>query len=132
LGLLHDFVDFAMARKAVRLTLRLDDAIKARDFSLLREVATFVFEQESEGLNDFIRHRMRTTYHYSSTCRMAFEFDVRTLKIVNDTLRVHRLLNLRVCDASVFSQIIASHLQAPVAMIAKKCASMIQATRGKE
>ncbi len=132
LSLLHDPANFAMARKAVRLTLRLDDAIKARGFSLLREIAILVFEQESEGLNDFIRHRTRTTYHYSSTCRMASEFDARTSKVVDDTLRVHELSNLRVYDASVFSQIIASHLQAPVAMVAKKCASMIQATRGKE
>jgi len=132
LGLLHDPADFAMARKAVRLALRLGDAIRARGFPLLRGVAVPVSEQESEGLDDFIRQRTRTTYHYSSTCRMASEFDARAPGVVDDTLRVHGISNLRVCDASVFPQIIASHLQAPVAMVAEKCASMIQATRGKE
>jgi len=132
LGLLHDPADFAMGRKAVRLALRLGDTIKAKGFPLLRGVAVPVSEQESEGLDQFIRHRTRTTYHYSGTCRMASEFDARAPGVVDDSLRVHGVSNLRVCDASVFPQIIASHLQAPVAMVAEKCASMIQASRGKE
>ena len=129
LGLLRDPVDFTMARKAVRLALRLGDTMKAEGFPLIRGVAVPPSEQQ-RGMDDFIRQRARTTYHYSSSCRMAPESDAQAPGVVGDSLRVHGVSNLRVCDASIFPQIIASHMQAPVVMVAEKCASMIQAGRG--
>ena len=117
-----------MARKAVRLALRLGEAIKAQGFPILRGVVIPESETADEGLDDFIRRRARTTYHYSSTCRMAPESDVG---VVDDELRVHGVENLRVCDASVFPQIVAAHLQAPVVMVAEKCADMIMTREGK-
>ena len=129
LGLLREPADFAMARKAVRLALRLGDTMKAEGFPLIRGVAVPASEQQ-KGMDDFIRQRARTTYHYSSSCRMAPESDAQAPGVVDDSLRVHGVSNLRVCDASIFPQIIASHMQAPVVMVAEKCASMIQASRG--
>ncbi|KAI4148035.1 MAG: hypothetical protein LQ341_001679 [Variospora aurantia] len=126
LDLLSDPEDFALARKAVRLALRLGDAIKAKDFPLLRGVSVPLSDHSVEDMDKFIRHRARTTYHYSSTCRMASEHDAQAPGVVDESLRVHGTLNLRVCDASVFPQILACHLMAPVVMVAEKCANMIQ------
>ncbi|KAL8830389.1 MAG: hypothetical protein Q9191_001466 [Dirinaria sp. TL-2023a] len=132
LGFLQDPADFEMARKAVRLALRLGDAVKAQGFPLLRGIVVPESEEAEEGMDQFIRRRARTSYHFSSTCRMAPELDPRAPGVVDDSLRVYGISNLRVCDASVFPQIITSHLQAPVVMVAEKCASMIKADASKE
>lgn len=126
LGLLRDPTDFALARKAVRLALKLGDAMKAQGFPLLRGVSVPASDKSGETMDKFIRHRARTTYHYSSTCRMASEHDTQAPGVVDDSLRVHGISNLRVCDASIFPQIIAAHLMGPVVMVAEKCASMIK------
>lgn len=125
LNLLSHSGDLELARKAVRLALKFGDAIKAQDFPLLRGVSVPKSDQSSDDMDSFIRHRARTTYHYSSTCRMASESDAKAPGVVDDSLRVHGICNLRVCDASIFPQILACHLMAPVVMVAEKCASMI-------
>ncbi|KAL8929677.1 MAG: hypothetical protein Q9172_000356 [Xanthocarpia lactea] len=126
LDLLSDPEDSALARKAVRLALKLGDAIKAQGFPLLRGISVPGSDKSVEDMDQFIRHRARTTYHYSSTCRMAPEHDAQAPGVVDESLRVHGVSNLRVCDASVFPQILACHLMAPVVMVAEKCASMIK------
>jgi choline dehydrogenase len=56
---------------------------------------------------------------------MAPEDDVRP-GVVDDELRVHGVEGLRIADASIFPDVIATHLQAPVVMVAEKCADMIK------
>ncbi|KAL8638584.1 MAG: hypothetical protein Q9228_004274 [Teloschistes exilis] len=126
LDLLSDPEDFALARTAVHLALKLGDAIKEQGFPLLRGLSVPDSDGSAEDMDKFIRHRARTTYHYSSTCRMAPEHDLRAPGVVDESLRVHGTSNLRVCDASVFPQILATHLMAPAVMVAEKCASMIK------
>lgn len=106
LNLLSDSVDLELARKAVRLALNLGDAIKAQGFPLLRGVSVPKSDQSSDDMDSFVRHRARTTYHYSSTCRMASESDADAPGVVDDLLRVHGISNLRVSDASIFPQIL--------------------------
>ncbi|MCJ1247894.1 hypothetical protein MMC30_005109 [Trapelia coarctata] len=125
-GFMSDPADFAMARKAIRLALKLGAVMKAQGFPLVRGLTVPKSEKDDEEIDKLIRHRARTTYHYSSTCRMAPEFDAQAPGVVDDSLRVHGVSNLRVCDASVFPQIVSSHLQAPVVMVAEKCADMIK------
>ena len=67
LGLLSDPADFAIARKAVRLAMKLGDTIKAQGFPLLRGLVVPESNKVDKDLDRFIRHRARTTYHYSST-----------------------------------------------------------------
>ena len=129
LGFMRDPVDFALARKGVRLAIKLGNSMKARDFPIVRGVTAPDSEKDREQIDELIRHRARTTYHYSSTCRIAPEFDESQAPgVVDDSLRVHGIPNLRVCDASVFPQIISTHLQAPMVMVAEKCADMIKAS----
>ncbi len=125
LGFLSDPADFAMARRAVCLALKLGDTMSAQGFPLLRGIA-IPKSKDREEIDKFIRHRARTTYHFSSTCRMAPEFDRQAPGVVGDSLLVHGIQNLRVCDASVFPQIPATHLQAPMVMMAEKCSSMLK------
>ena len=130
-GFMRDPADFGLARKAVRLAIKLGDAMKAQGFPIMRSITAPESEKDDKGIDKLIRHRARTTYHYSSTCRMAPESDPQVPGVVNGFLQVHGVSNLRVCDASVFPQIVTSHLQAPVVMVAEKCADMIK-SKAKE
>lgn len=78
---------------------------------------------DDEIIHDF-RQRSGTVYHPSCTCRMGP--DART-SVVDPKLRVHGLQNLRVCDASVFPNIIAGNLNAPAIMVGWKGAEIILA-----
>ena len=116
--------DWAIARTAVRLSLKLGQAMKDQGFPLLGGLT--VPEPNNESIDELIRHRARTTYHYSCTCRMASEQDDAP-GAVDEELRVYGTENVRVCDASIFPQIMAAHLMAPVVMVAEKCADMLKA-----
>ena len=122
--------DLTLAEKAIRLALKLSDEMKARQFPLMRSVTAPTMGQhdEDEQLETLIKRRAGTTYHYASTCRMASEHDAKAPGVVGDCLRVHGIPNLRVCDASIFPLVVSAHLQAPVVMVAEKCADMIKSS----
>jgi choline dehydrogenase len=132
-GILSNPADLTLARKAIRLSLKLGEAMKESGFPLLRNL---VFPEEKQEIdmknnNDdemdkFIRRRARTTYHYACTCRMAPKDDAEAPGVVDDHLRVHGVRNLRVCDTSVFPKIVSAHLQAPAVMVAERCADWIK------
>jgi choline dehydrogenase-like flavoprotein len=115
--------DWLVARAAVRLALKLGDKIKDTGFPLLRGI-DFPNRNSGEDVDRFIRKSARTM-HYSSSCRMADEFG-EAPGVVDDELMVHGVMNLRVYDASVLPRIIATHLQAPVTMVAEKCGDLIK------
>lgn len=125
LNYLSDPSDFGALRAALRLTLRIRDNMRALGYPLVDwEVP---IGEDDEALDDFIRrpNRNRSTYHYSSTCRMAPEDDQDGGGVVDDELRVHGVDGLRVADSSVFPWVLGAHLQAPTVAVAEKCADMI-------
>ncbi len=69
-----------------------------------------------------IRQRSGTVYHPSCTCRMGPE---PADSVVDPHLRVHGILNLRVCDASVFPSLIAGNTNAPAMMVGWRGAEII-------
>ena len=71
----------------------------------------------------WIRANLRTTWHYSSTCKMGND----PMAVVNDRLQVHGVENLRVIDASVMPDIIGGNTNAPTIMIAEKGVDLILA-----
>ncbi len=75
---------------------------------------------DDASLDAFINEVGDTLYHYSGSCRMGEEGDPVSPGVVDRTLHVHGIKALRVCDASVFPGILATHLQAPVVAIAEK------------
>lgn len=70
------------------------------------------------------RHLSFTIYHQSGTCRMGPAGDASA--VLDHRLRVHKIDNLRVVDASMFPEIPASHPNAVVMMVAEKASDMIK------
>ncbi len=68
--------------------------------------------------------RGQTTFHPGCTCRMGPATDPTS--VVDDTLRVHGLENLRVVDASIMPRMISANLNASTLMIAEKASDMIR------
>ncbi|KIY54030.1 GMC oxidoreductase [Fistulina hepatica ATCC 64428] len=116
--------DFVVLRKGIKLAKRIGEKMcelgcQMADFRLPKS-------ESDEDIDYFVRQYARTTYHYSSTCRMAPEDDARP-GVVDDELRVHGFSNLRVADTSILPDILATHLQAPAVLVAEKCADMVLA-----
>ncbi len=72
-------------------------------------------------INDF-RQRSGTVYHHSCTCRMGPD---AATSVVDSRLRVHGVEGLRVCDASVFPNLIAGNTNAPAMMVGWRGAAII-------
>ena len=76
-----------------------------------------------EDLLNTARAQGTTASNMMGTCRMGPKNNVSA--IVDDTLRVERLLNLRIADASIMPTMRSANLNAGVLMIAEKGADMV-------
>ncbi|TFY83079.1 hypothetical protein EWM64_g928 [Hericium alpestre] len=123
LGYLSNPEDYIPLQKCVRLALRLAEQMRAQGYPL-KDLLVPETENDAD-MDRFIRANLRTSYHYSSTCRMAREVEGG---VVDDDLRVYGVQGLRVCDTSVFPEIVATHTMAPAVVVAEKCADLIKAT----
>ncbi|MBI1218934.1 MAG: choline dehydrogenase [Rhodobacteraceae bacterium] len=74
-------------------------------------------------IEDF-RRRSGTVYHPSGTCRMGPE---AATSVVDARLRVHGVGGLRVCDASVFPNLVSGNTNAAAMMVGWKGAAIILA-----
>ncbi|EJU05212.1 alcohol oxidase [Dacryopinax primogenitus] len=130
LGVLSDERDWAVIRVGLKLSLALAGEMKSQGYAL-KDQCVLPMDANEEEVKAFVRRQGRTTYHYSSTCRMAPEAgDGDGPGVVDDELRVHGVLGLRVADASIFPKILSVHLQAPCVMVGEKCADMIKKSWG--
>ena len=116
--------DVAVLRKALKLALALAREMGAQGWNVKQDYELPSSEEENV-LDEFIRSTAQTEFHYSSTCRMAPENGIRP-GVVDDELKVHGVQGLRIADASVFPNILATHIQAPVVAVAEKCADMVK------
>ena len=76
---------------------------------------------DDEIIDDF-RQRSGTVYHQACTCRMGPD---PATSVVDPALRVHGVEGLRVCDASVFPNLIAGNTNAPAMMVGWRGAEII-------
>jgi len=75
-----------------------------------------------DQLMEDIRLRSGTVYHPSCTCRMGPDAEVA---VVDPRLRVHGFQQLRICDASIFPNIISGNISAACMMVGWKGAELI-------
>ena len=73
------------------------------------------------ALEAYVRKRAKTVYHPSGTCRMGTDREA----VVDPELRVHGIARLRICDASVMPALPSGNTNAPVVMIAERCAEFM-------
>ena len=120
---LSDPRDFTPLRAAVRLSNAIAKQMQTDGYPL-RQLKGPSNTNSDEELDAYIRKTLLTTFHYTSTCRMAPESD-DIPGVVDDELRVHGVAGLRVADSSIFPWIVPGHTQAPTVMVAEKCADML-------
>lgn len=77
---------------------------------------------DADLIHDF-RQRSGTVYHHACTCRMGPD---PATSVVDPLLRVHGVERLRVCDASVFPNLIAGNTNAPSMMMGWRGAELIR------
>ncbi|KAI9008613.1 hypothetical protein DFJ74DRAFT_637461 [Hyaloraphidium curvatum] len=84
---------------------------------------------ESEAyLEEYVRRRLITNFHPTSTCRMGPDGDPNA--VVDLRLRVRGVKKLRVVDASVFPEIPAGNTNAPTYAVAERAADLIKEENG--
>ena len=129
LGYLTNPADLPPLRAAARLCMRIRDQMLKEGYVLSEWKGASPSDESDNALDEFIRRRNRTTYHYSSTCRMAISEsgDGKGGEggVVDEELRVFGVKGLRVADSSVFPWVLGTHLQAPTVCVAEKCAEML-------
>ncbi|MGH6897403.1 MAG: GMC family oxidoreductase [Geminicoccaceae bacterium] len=106
----------------------------ARRLAATESLAPYIAEEIEPGPDktsdeDLLAHaraRGSTIFHPSGTCMMAPA--ANPMAVVDDQLRVHGLLALRVADAAVMPTVVSGNTNAACIMIGEKCAEMILAS----
>lgn len=124
-GYLREQADLDTLVRGLRLARRILRAPSMRKL-VSEELAPQREEVADDALlEDWVRRRAKTVYHPVGTCRMGGAGDAQA--VVDPQLRVRGLGRLRVCDASVMPAIVSGNTNAPVIMIAERCADFILA-----
>lgn len=78
--------------------------------------------QSESAIIQEIRDHSETVFHPTSTCMMGSDPES---SVVDNSLQVHGIQNLRVVDASVFPTVTSGNTNGPVIMVAEKAADII-------
>lgn len=119
-NLLQSANDRASFRRFVRFTREFLATPPAADL-LIGEVAPGASTGDDAGIDAYVRQRIGTAMHPTSTCAMGSGPEA----VVDETLAVRGLRGLRVVDCSIMPTIVGGNTNAPAIMIAEKAADMI-------
>ncbi len=114
--------DCEIAVRCVDLVRRIVSAPAMRRYEP-EEIAPGGDVRSRDAILDYARRTVSTTFHPVGTCKMGQGPDA----VVDASLKVHGMDNLRVVDASVMPTIPSGNTCAPVVMIAERAAEMILA-----
>lgn len=89
------------------------------------EIAPGANLQAESELRSFIRDQAGTGLHYAGTCKMGED----ETSVVDSSLRVHGLDNLRVADASIIPRTVSGNTAGATMMIAHRASDLIAASR---
>ncbi|GJJ12850.1 hypothetical protein Clacol_007095 [Clathrus columnatus] len=120
---LGDPYDRKVLHSALRLALRLKEQMALNGYPIVDYAVPK--GTTDEELDKFAVEQRQSTYHYTSSCRMASD---PLYGVVDENLRVHGFTGLRIADASIFPDIVTAHPQATVIAVAEKCVDMLRET----
>jgi choline dehydrogenase len=80
--------------------------------------------RSEDELLAFLRTKGMSIYHPVGTCRMGSDAQA----VVDDELKVHGVVGLRVVDASIMPALISGNTNAPSIMIGEKGAELVLRT----
>jgi choline dehydrogenase-like flavoprotein len=90
----------------------------------LKEITPSAEAMTDAEIATFVRKQCQSIYHPTSTCRMGTD----ALAVTDpSSLKVRGIEGLRVCDASVFPDVVASNICASVFMVAERGAAFMTA-----
>ena len=114
--------DWRCAVAGVRLAQSLANAPSMRDYTEAAYRPAGGADSD-EAIKEFCRESGATIFHPVGTCKMG----VDEMAVVDPSLRVHGLTNLRIADASIMPLLVSGNTSAPSTMIGEKAADMILA-----
>lgn len=117
---LADPFDVRRISKGVEVARAIAGSASCHRFGFREEVAP-----GPEPLAEHLRRTAMTSFHPVGTCRMGPASE--PLAVVDETLKVHEVENLRVVDASIMPTTVSGNAQAPVVAIAERAADLITA-----
>ena len=109
--------------KLARRILRAPSMAKLIDTELAPSANPELTDAQLEA---HVRSHAKTVYHPSGTCRMGSDSD--PMAVLTADLRVQGIKGLRVADASAFPLLVSGNTNAPVVMLAERCASFMLKT----
>ena len=119
--------DYTRLRIAIRFARCIAETMRGQGYSI-KDLRVPVSDSDAD-IDAYIREKVQTSYHYTSTCRMASENDSDHPGVVDEELRVHGIDGLRVCDTSIFPDILTTHTMAGAVVAAEKCADLMKASQ---
>ncbi|WP_432695037.1 GMC family oxidoreductase [Marinobacterium sp. YM272] len=120
-GALSEQSDVDALVRGVRLArkiLRAPELAKVIEHELKPSAEEEISDAELEA---HVRSHAKTVYHPAGTCRMGSDSDA----VVSPTLEVNGVKGVRIADASIMPTLVSGNTNAPVIMIAERCADFI-------
>ncbi|CAG9169118.1 Oxygen-dependent choline dehydrogenase [Cupriavidus laharis] len=119
-GYLTDSRDVTAMIEALRLARQVAAQPGLAHF-IGKELAPGIHVNDDAGLLAHIKQAGHTSWHPIGTCKMGHD----PMAVVDDTLRVHGMQNLRIVDSSIMPTMCSSNTNAASIMIGEKASDLI-------